>query len=175
MATEVEGEVQQANSQIFLVNLGHQICSCSHFQSNEIPCGHAFSLIHQRQNRSPRDYVPIFFLIRTWKETYCRNISPISLDDISTFLNPVIEENEENDIGEGLLLEIVPPTKERSRTGRPQIQLRAPGGQRKKMAQVQALLNGTAIPPQQGKGSQACQRCRTYGHNQKTCIIELTF
>lgn len=175
MATEIEGEVQQANGQIYLVNLEHRICSCGHFQSNGIPCGHAFSVIGQQPNQSPKDYVPFFFLVQTWKETYTSNISPISLDDVSTLLNPVIEENQEQEVEVDILPQIVPPMKERSQTGRPQIQRRQPGGQRTRVARAQALLNGTAEPPQQGKGSQACRRCGTYGHNWKTCIVELNF
>lgn len=175
MATEIEGEVQQANDQIYLVNLEHQICSCSHFQSNGIPCSHAVSVIRQQPNRSPKDYVPLFFLVQTWKETNSSNISPISLDDVSTFLNPGIEENQEQEVEADILPQTVSPIKERARTGRPQIQRQQPGGQRKRVARAQALMNGTAEPPQQGKRGQACRRCGTYGHNWKTCIVELNF
>jgi hypothetical protein len=65
MATELEGEVVQANNHVFLVNLATRTCTCGHFEENSIPCRHAFSLIRQLPNRSPRDYVPLFFTVTT--------------------------------------------------------------------------------------------------------------
>ena len=166
MASETEGEVIQANGKVFLTNLARRWCSCGHFQENGIPCGHAFSIIRQVQNRSPRDYIPQFFSLTTWRATYSTNLRPVSLEDLSQFNNLV------NNQEEG---EVVEPTTERRTQGRRQLLRQESGAQRRKIVRAQARLNGVQAPPSHGKGSQACRRCGVYGHNRATCNVELNF
>ena len=84
-ATRVLGEVTQANDCVYVVDLVRKQYTCGHFQENDIPCGHAFSFI-LALGESPKSYLPVAFQISTWKTTYERNITPITLDDIPAFI-----------------------------------------------------------------------------------------
>jgi len=163
MASDIEAEVVQANGKVFLTNLARRWCSCGHFQENGIPCGHAFSLIRQVPNCSPRDYIPHFFLLTTWQATYSLNLRPVSLEDLSQFNNLVNNPDP---------VRVVEPTSECRAQGRRQLLRQAPGAPRR-LTRAQALLNGEELPPSFGKGSQACRRCGVYGHNRTTCQTEL--
>ena len=71
---------------------------------------------------SPRDYIPDTFFSQTWQKTYCSNISPISLMEI-TGSNQVSA-----------------PKKERNPQGRPKLK-RFTAGEQRKVSQAQAKLN----------------------------------
>jgi len=171
MASAVEGEVTQSNNKVILTNLAYRTGSCGHFQINGIPCTHAFLVIRAFQNRSPREHIPIFFTLETWQNTYRNTLRQISLAS----LNPIELQEAANQIDDLENHDIVEPIKERASIGRPQLARRVAGGQRKSVARAQALLNGTALPPNTGQGSQSCRRCGKFGHNRATCDIELNF
>ena len=86
MSTTSAAVVTQTNGKQFAVELNLRHCECGHFSENGIPCGHALSVIQQLQ-RSPHAYIPSHFLISTWKQTYTRNLSPISLNSLPTTMS----------------------------------------------------------------------------------------
>lgn len=149
IATRHLAEVIQGNDKSYTVNLGQKTCSCSHFQQNDIPCGHAYSFI-LALNCAPRDFMPTVFLITTWKNTYSQNIQPISLAEVD-------EIQAEHHFNPGPICH--PPLKLRSAQGRPRNHRLVRGAQRKQTARAQAVLNLEAGPPERGRGSQQCSRC----------------
>ena len=171
ITSAVEGEVTPSNNKVFLTNLAHRTCTCGHFQINGIPCGHAFSVIRAFQNRSPREYIPTFFTLATWQNTYRTNLRPISLANLDIIAIQAAA-NMQDDVENH---DIIEPIKERASIGRPQLARRVAGGQRKRAARAQARLNGSELPPNTGKGSQCCRRCGHFGHNRVTCDVVLNF
>lgn len=81
ISSQTKGIVTQINSPTYKVDLEKQVCDCGHFQENGIPCGHVFSCIFAI-GRRPHVYVPEFFTMEAWKNTYLTNLAPISLDNI---------------------------------------------------------------------------------------------
>lgn len=148
MATAVEGEVTQVNSQVYAVDLEQKICDCGRFQENGTQCGAIGGI--------PRQYLPEVIKISVWKRTYLTNLKPVSLDDLDQFAVDIV---------------CNPPVRERAPIGRPQAVRKKPEYQGKSIACAQARLNGTEAPPSRGKSSQACRKCRKYGHNRKTCQV----
>ena len=159
IATRNIAEVIQGNNKSYTVNLQQKTCSCSHFQQNDIPCGHAYSFI-LALNCAPRDFMPTVLLITTWKNTYSQNIQPISLAKV----NEIQAEHHFNPRPS-----CHPPLKLRSAQGRPRNHRLVRGAQRKQTARAQAAINLEAAPPERGRGSQQCSRCVQWGHNRKTC------
>ena len=162
-ATRELGEVTQANDRVYIVDLARKRCTCGHFQENDIPCGHAFSFI-LALGESPKSYLPVTFQISTWKATYERNITPITLDDIPAF----IHENPQLPVEP-----CFPPTKLRAPHGRPKRKRMTRGEQHRRTIRAQATLNITEPPPESGQGSQQCRKCGNWGHNRKTCHQEM--
>jgi len=70
VATRTTAEVLQGNKKTYTVDLARKTCSCGHYQQNDIPCGHAYSIIIAL-NRAPRDYIPAVFSTTTLRNTYC--------------------------------------------------------------------------------------------------------
>lgn len=159
MASPTRGIVMQANQKTYAVDLLLRTCTCGHFQANGIPCGHAYSCIKSVGQR-PRDHVPNFFTLAIWRDTYLENLTPITLEELV--------ENPNN-------VQCAPPVRERAHMGRPQRVRQNPGGQRKRIARAQAILNNEAAPADHGRGSQSCRRCGEYGHNKRSCNVELDF
>ena len=155
------GTITQSNKKTFIVDMLLRTCTCGHFNINGIPCGHAFSFIQKiyPSSRStlstitPRDYVPYWFTLLAWRETYRDNISPISIYTLTHA--PQIQAPN-----------ILPPTDKVPR-GRPKVK-RFTSNYRK-VAKAQARLAGIDSPPESGVGSQACRQCGKYGHNRATC------
>lgn len=81
MSSQTKGVVTQINGRTYEVDLVARVCECGHFQKNGIPCGHAFSCIFAI-GRRPREYVPEYFTMEAWKNTYLLNLAPISLDNL---------------------------------------------------------------------------------------------
>jgi len=151
-------EVIQGNNKSYAVNLGQKTCSCSHFQQNDILCGHAYSFILVL-NCAPRDFMPTIFLITTWKNTYRQNIQQITLVEVDEILA-------EHDFNPGPLCH--PPQKLRLAQGRLRNQRLVWAVRRKQTARAQAVLNLEAVPRERGRRSQQCSRCTQWGHNRKT-------
>ena len=148
MASMTDGKITQRNHKTFLVDLKLHTCTC----------GHAFSFIstlqtHLPNHPNPRDYIPYYFSLLAWRNTYTQNITSISLPKFE----PVAE--------------IVAP-KEKKARGRPKVNRHTIGSQRKQ-ATAQAVLNGNQLAPEKGPGSQSCTRCGMYGHNRTSCRLEL--
>src|SRR5258706_8553241 len=151
MSTPSSALVTQTNGKQFAVELNLRHCECGHFSENGIPCGHALSVIQQLQ-RSPHAYIPNHFLISTWKQTYTRNLSPISLNSLPTTTSL---HTSSSSLPEPPTL--YPPATQQKPRGRPKVNRYQAGSQRKK-----ALSHY----PASGSGSnqQACGLCLTYGH-----------
>jgi len=66
MASNTLFMVQQINNKKFIVNLEAHTCPCSHYQENNIPCGHALSSIRHMCQSAPT-YISDFFSIATLK------------------------------------------------------------------------------------------------------------
>ena len=160
IATRNLAEVIQGNDKSYTVNLGQKTCSCSHFQQNDIPCGHAYSFI-LALNCAPRNFMLTVFLISTWKNTYSQNIQPMRLAEVDEILA-------EQNFNPNPLCH--PPQKLRSAQGRPRNHRIVRGVQRKQTVRPQAILNLEAAPLERGCGSQQCSRCSQWGHNRKTCL-----
>ena len=158
ISNNMSGIITQRNHKTYVVDMVYRTCSCGHFQPNGIPCGHVFSFIYTLQTLipttpSPRDYIPYFFTLLAWKNTYAQNISPVSLLNLP----------HQADIS------LAPPTTEKRYKGRPKIK-RGTIGEQRKIAQGQARLHGTQLPPNNGPQSQACGHCGEYGHNRVSCL-----
>jgi hypothetical protein len=160
MSSPTTGIVTQTNKKTFLVDMIYRKCTCGRFQENGIPCGHAFSLIYCFQSHfrpspslpsppNPRDFVPYFFKVFAWTQTYKSNLSPILID------NMAVEE-------------VGAPVKERKAQGRPTKKRRVAGSQHK-IAGAQARLNNEPEAPSSGPGSQFCSLCGIPGHKRRSC------
>jgi len=60
------------------------------------------------------------------------------------------------------------PGQSPNKGGRPKTKRYLPGSARK-IAAAQRSFTGIAAPMGYGQGSQACRRCKEYGHNRRTC------
>ena len=164
LSSHTSGSITQRNNKIFSTDLWYRTCTCAHFQSNGIPCGHAFTLIHKLQSvlpahASPRDYVPYYFTTLAWQQTYEDPLASISLTDLKA-----------KPLGDQVL---VTPKVERKIMGRPKVKRMVAGESKRHIAKVQAALNGTEVAPNQGAGSQSCILYGKYGHNRRSCEVEI--
>ena len=83
MRSNTEGLVRQVNDNIYTVNLDNKTCSCTLFQENGIPCGHAITTIFAPRNGgSIIPYMPELLTIATWKETYSSNFPLIDISNL---------------------------------------------------------------------------------------------
>lgn len=80
IASQVLGQVKQANDRVYIVNLADSTYNCGHFQVIGIPCGHTLTWIYAL-NQSPRNYVPHTFTVQTWKTTFLTNLQPIASEN----------------------------------------------------------------------------------------------
>jgi hypothetical protein len=70
MKSDMVGLVKQMNNNIYLVDLSTRTYSCTVFQENGIPCGHAIITIFARPGRDLIPYMPDALSVATWKKTY---------------------------------------------------------------------------------------------------------
>lgn len=82
MRTELQDLVKQMNNNVYTVDLETKECSCTHFQENGIPCGHAISAIFARPGRDLVAFMPEILSINTWKRTYSDNFPMINVSDL---------------------------------------------------------------------------------------------
>jgi hypothetical protein len=82
MRTEWEGLVNQLNNHVYTVNLETKQCSCTYFQENSIPCGHAISAIFARPGRDLVAFMPEVLSIATWKRIYSDNFPMIDISEL---------------------------------------------------------------------------------------------
>ncbi|KAF8428743.1 hypothetical protein EV426DRAFT_640013 [Tirmania nivea] len=126
---------------------------------NSIPCGHAFAFLEDLQadhiptTPRPAYFIPRHFRTEIWHSTYQKNILPILTSELA------------------VSNEIQAPTQQQNNRGRPKIK-RFQSKSLRKIARAQASLNGVGAPTEYGQRSQACRRCRKYGHNRRTCKAE---
>lgn len=152
------GIITQSNKKTYLIDMLLRTCTCGHFSANGIPCGHAFSFIQKIYPSSrtalstitPQDYVPYFFTVLAWRETYQCNLSPICINALSH------------------TAELLPPPDKTPR-GRPKVKRFTTTYRKTAVAQAKLAGAGSEVPPEKGVGSQACRQCGKYGHNRLTC------
>jgi len=58
LSSQTCGTVTQRNHKIFTTDLWYRTCTCGHFQSNGIPCGHAFTLVYELQKTTLEQLSP---------------------------------------------------------------------------------------------------------------------
>jgi hypothetical protein len=63
MRTDMQALVSQVNNSVYTVDLETKECSCTVFQENGIPCGHAIITIFARPGR---DLVPFCCELENW-------------------------------------------------------------------------------------------------------------
>jgi len=149
--------VTQTNQHSFRDDLESKTCTCGHFQENSIPCSHAFAFILNLQNHhahtpQPSHYISQHLRTTTWQATYKTNILLILANNL-----PISQE-------------VQPPSQSRNKRGCSKIKQFLPGSTRN-ITQAQRRLTGIAAPTEYGQGSQACQQCKEYGHNHRTCKV----
>jgi SWIM zinc finger len=82
MRSDTEGLVRQVNDNVYTVNLDNKTCSCTVFQENGIPYGHAITTIFARPRRDLIPYMSDILTITTWKKTYSSNFPLIDITDL---------------------------------------------------------------------------------------------
>jgi hypothetical protein len=82
MSSDIEGLVRQVDNNVYTVNLDKKTCSCTVFQENGIPCGHAITTIFARPGRDLVFYMPEALTIATWKKTYTSNFPLIDITEL---------------------------------------------------------------------------------------------
>ncbi|XP_062080194.1 uncharacterized protein LOC133784946 [Humulus lupulus] len=60
----------------WIVNLKERICTCNRFQKDEMPCGHALSVMKE-MNIDPYDYCSHYYTTKIWLETYNATVYPV--------------------------------------------------------------------------------------------------
>jgi hypothetical protein len=130
----------------YVVDLALQTCECGRYQVNCIPCGHAVALI-VKLRKPPRDYIPDFFKLDTYRKTYARNIRPVSTCNLA------------------VSAECYPPQLKRAR-GRPR-ERRIRTGERVKRRVGQQAAG--MLPDVPERAPQRCGQCNQVGHNRAMC------
>jgi zinc finger SWIM domain-containing protein 3 len=80
----LHGSILSYSNSRYVVDLAERTCTCGWFQVNGIPCGHAVALIY-RLHGQPRDFIPTFFSLVTYRDTYSDNVKAIDAN-ISSLL-----------------------------------------------------------------------------------------
>lgn len=142
MSSPGEYEIHEGKSQ-FPLSLNNKICSCGAWQISRIPCRHAIrAMVHAKID--PQKVVSSWYHVRTYKQTYSFNISPIpDTDQWPTYDNLPL---------------IMPPTMKRG-VGRPSRNRRREEGEDPKGKRAKTVK---------------CTKCECYGHNARTCKGGLT-
>lgn len=132
-----EYEIHEGKSQ-FPLSLNSKLCSCGAWQLSGIPCRHAIrAMLHAKID--PHKMVSTWYSVRTYKQAYNLNISPVPDKDYW----PTYED----------LPAILPPTLKRG-VGRPCRNRRREEGEDKKGKRSKTVQ---------------CTNCGHYGHNSRTC------
>ena len=145
----LHGSVVSFSGASYIVDLENASCTCGHFQVNNIPCGHAIALIN-KLNLQPRDVIPKYFLLTTYKESYTEIQVAVNIADLTP----------DGD-------DCYPPHLRKPR-GRPkEKRLRKGERRRREIAARPAVAGALAEVPD--NTVQRCSQCRGVGHNRTTC------
>lgn len=134
--------------QNFVVHTQQKECSCKKWQSNQIPCQHAASVIMQHKNSDPREWASEYYTALYWKNAYSQNIIPLpASEDWDPF-----DHADEDDVL------VLPPIK-KSKRGRP------------KKRRIPSMCEDHS---QQGVKKRRCGYCGDYTtHNKRACPQKL--
>jgi hypothetical protein len=154
---ELHGSVLSYSKSRFFVNLAEHTCSYGRFQFNDIPCGHAVALIYKLRGH-PRDFIPRFFSLETYRDTYRENMRPVNINAIESL---------------SLSEMCLAPLLGRPR-GRPK-ERRMRKGERKRRDTMRRAIAQGALPDVPVNAPQRCQQCNNIGHNRRTCTEVIRF
>jgi len=149
-ASETRGVVTSHSDKQYVVDLEARTCTCGRFEINDIPCGHAVSLI-LRLRKQPRDYIPKVFTLETYRWTYMRDMHPVDIQYLQ-----ILREGE-----------CYPPLFRRTR-GRPK-ERRIRKGERKARGLQRGVQMAGALGDVPDNAPQRCTQCGNVGHNRTTC------
>ncbi|XP_062081124.1 uncharacterized protein LOC133785925 [Humulus lupulus] len=76
----IEYQVRDEKGTNFTVNIHNRTCTCNRFQEDEMPCGHAVTVIAKR-NLGVYDYCAKFYKTETLKAMYEENVHPLPHKD----------------------------------------------------------------------------------------------
>ena len=82
MRSEHQGLVCQVNNNVYAVDLEARTCTCTIFQQNGIPCGHAITAIFARPGRDLSIFMPEALTVTTWKATYSTNLPLVDISEL---------------------------------------------------------------------------------------------
>lgn len=86
MRTDMQALVSQVNNNVYTVDLETKKCSCTVFQENGIPCGHAITTTFARPGRDLVPFMPEILSVETWKKTYHDNFPLADISDLQPLL-----------------------------------------------------------------------------------------
>jgi hypothetical protein len=151
----LHGSVVSFSGASYTVDLENASCTCGRFQVNNIPCGHAIALIN-KLNLQPRDFIPKYFLLTTYKQTYTENLVAVNIANLTPSGD-----------------DCYPPHLRKPR-GRPkEKRLRKGERCRREIAARAAAAGAIAAVPD--NIVQRCSQCRGVGHNRTTCCEVVQF
>ena len=80
----ISGRVRQPNRRIHIVNVTEKTCTCRRYQDNEVPCGHAMSIILRLPvgQNAPINYMPEYLYRTSWLEGYRVNLPPVNIEEV---------------------------------------------------------------------------------------------
>lgn len=145
MADEWNGLVHQIDHPERVVNLQNRTCTCREFQKHNLPCSHAIACIYYLRHRLDM-FVPIEFLLETWKRTYQFNFKPA-------------------------VAPIAPPVSTWPSLVDAEISVQAPSGRTVlgKRKRAKAVVGQTSRAS--GQVKQQGSSCQESGHNNRSCRI----
>lgn len=149
-STPTTARIQQANGNVYFVDLVTRTCTCRKFQENGIPCGHAIAWIMELNDRPLEHYLPNILSLETWQATYNleQNLKPVNIEHLPT--------------APGIFPPITLILRGRPRKARVRI------GEARQRAQVEQRAG--AIPNQpDASRNYRCQTCGNLEHNSATC------
>jgi hypothetical protein len=152
VADMLHGSVVSFSGERYTVNLDKHTCTCGRFQVNEIPCGHAVALINKLR-LSPRDFIPEFFSLQTYRDTYSTNLLPVSVDHLD------------------VCADCEPPLQQKPR-GRPKERRLRKGERQRKKNEARAVARAAAVGAPvdlPDHAPQRCGQCGGVGHNKRSC------
>jgi hypothetical protein len=82
MRIDIQALVLQVNNNVYTVDLETKECSCTVFQENGIPCGHAITIIFARPGRDLVPFMPDILSVATWKLTYNDNFPLVDVSEL---------------------------------------------------------------------------------------------
>ena len=126
----------------------NKTCSCRYCQVSGIPCQHACAALF-KMAQEPNNYLHECFSLETYKKTYKHGLQPVDHESawpVSPNPKPL-------------------PPRVKKMPGRPK--------KNRKKDPSEPVKSGTKSSKVGTKGR--CRRCGNYGHNKRTCSVNMVF